>query len=111
MSWGCPSGTAANAGRLSLALESSMVRVFLRHEGVDYPNWRRQYDSFVAERRAMGVVNDNVFRNVEDDHEVTVSHDFETLAAAERFVSPRRLHEAKTPNGASTEPSVWFAEL
>ena len=88
-----------------------MVRVFLRHEVVDYASWRRQYDSFVAERRAMGVINDNVFRNVEDDNEVTVSHDFETLAEAERFVSPRRLREAKTPNGGSTEPSVWFAEL
>ena len=88
-----------------------MVRVFLRHEVADYTVWRRQYDTFVAERRAMGVVNDNVFRNMEDDHEVTVTHDFETLAAAERFVSPRHLREAKSPSGAPSEPSIWFAEL
>ena len=88
-----------------------MVRVFLRHEVADYASWRRQYDTFEAERRAMGVINDNVFRNMEDDHEVTVSHDFETLADAERFVSPRRLREAKSPSGVSQEPSIWFAEL
>ena len=58
-----------------------MVRVFLRHEVADYSVWRSQYDTFDAERRAMGVVNDNVFRNAEDEHEVTVTHDFETLAA------------------------------
>ena len=88
-----------------------MVRVFLRHEVADYSVWRSQYDTFDAERRAMGVVNDNVFRNAEDEHEVTVTHDFETLAAAERFVSPRHLTEAKSPSGVSSEPSIWFAEL
>jgi len=88
-----------------------MVRVFLRHEVADYSVWRSQYDTFDAERHAMGVVNDNVFRNAEDEHEVTVTHDFETLAAAERFVSPRHLREAKSPSGVSSEPSIWFAEL
>jgi hypothetical protein len=88
-----------------------MVRVFLRHEVVDYVSWRSQYDTFDAERRAMGVVSDKVFRNMEDEHEVTVTHDFETLAEAERFVSPRHLREAKSPTGVSSEPSIWFAEL
>ncbi|MFN0071638.1 MAG: cyclase [Chloroflexota bacterium] len=88
-----------------------MVRVFLRHEVADYAVWRSQYDTFGAERRAMGVIGENVFRNAEDDHEITVTHDFETLAAAERFVSPRHLREAKAASGAAIEPSIWFAEL
>lgn len=88
-----------------------MVRVFVRHEVADYAIWRHHYDTFHAERRAMGVIGDNVFRNAEDDHEITVTYDFQTLAEAQQFMSPRHLNEAKSVSGGPAEPSIWIAEL
>jgi hypothetical protein len=60
----------------------------------------------------MGVVSDAVFRNQEDEHEITVTHDFPSMAEAERFVSPRTLRRAtKADPAPASDPSVWFAEL
>lgn len=85
-----------------------MVRIFLRHMVADYEIWRQHYDAFFIERRKMGVLTDTVFRNADDDHEITVTHDFDSLDEARRFVSPRQLREIKSVNGKESDPTFWY---
>lgn len=55
-----------------------MVRLFVRHSVQNYRSWREAYDSFDAERKAMGVIGDDVYQSVDDPNDVTVYHDFKT---------------------------------
>jgi len=41
-----------------------------------------------VQRRAMGVTDDVIFRSLEDPHDVTLWHDFETEEAAGAFGRP-----------------------
>ena len=87
-----------------------MVRIFLRHIVVDYAVWRKHYDAFDLERRDMGVIADTVFQNSDDDHEITVTYDFDTLAAAQAFVGARELKQIKSADGIERDPTFWMAE-
>ncbi len=85
-----------------------MVRMFVRHDVADYPKWRQAYDAFDAERRRMGVVSHAVFRSAEKDIDVTVTHDFESLAAAKSFIASQRLREVMGAAGVVSVPTIWF---
>jgi hypothetical protein len=85
-----------------------MTRMFVRHSVSDYDKWKRAYDGFEDQRREMGVVAHGVFKSVEDPHDVTVWHDFETLASAREFAGSDRLREAMTAGGVAGKPEVWF---
>jgi hypothetical protein len=85
-----------------------MVRMFVRHNVADYAVWRKVYDEFDAERRPMGVTDDEVFQSVSDPNDVTVWHDFTTADAAQAFVSSDALRNAMQRAGVEGEPQVWL---
>jgi hypothetical protein len=85
-----------------------MIRMFVRHEVADYEKWRKAYDDFDAERRGMGVVGNAVYRLADDDKDLTVTHDFETLDKAKAFMKSPRLREVMTAAGVTSQPNVWF---
>jgi hypothetical protein len=87
-----------------------MVRMFVRHEVVDYPAWRHGYDDFDETRRGMGVTGDAVFQAVGNPNDVTVWHDFETAEAAEAFISSAALQEAMAGAGVQGQPEIWLTE-
>ena len=49
--------------------------------------------AFDAERLTMGVRDDAVFRGADDTNNVTVWHDFETLAKARKFAGSDHLKQ------------------
>jgi len=85
-----------------------MIRIFVRHEVSDFTTWRRLYDGFDAERRKMGVRGDAVYLGAENRNDVTVTHDFDTLQAAQAFTSSPRLREVMTAAGVVGKPTIWF---
>ena len=85
-----------------------MIRMFVRHDVADYGKWRKAYDDFDAERRRMGVTGDAVCRAVDNDRDVTVTHDFESLDKAKAFMESPRLKEVMTAAGVTGQPTVWF---
>ncbi len=87
-----------------------MVRLFVRHEVADYAAWRKHYDAFNSERRSMGVNSHAVYQSVERDTDVTVTHDFGTLAEAKAFVSSPRLRGIMSTAGVKGQPTFWFAK-
>jgi hypothetical protein len=88
----------------------NMIRMFVRHEVKDYKTWRKGYDGFDAERRTMGVKDDAVFRSADDSDNVTVWHDFETLAKAKKFAGSDHLKEVMKHAGVKSKPEIWFTK-
>jgi heme-degrading monooxygenase HmoA len=85
-----------------------MVRIFVRHSVEDYQAWRKAYDAFDEQRRAMGVSGDAVFQSVENPNDVTVWHDFDTAEAARAFATSNELRNAMQDGGVQGQPQVWF---
>jgi hypothetical protein len=88
--------------------EVLMIRMFVRHDVSDYTTWRRHYDGFDAERRTMGVRGDAVYLAADNRNDVTVTHDFDTLQAAQAFASSPRLREVMAGAGVVGKPTIWF---
>lgn len=87
-----------------------MVRMFVRHKVRDYRTWRRAYNAFDKERKAMGVNRHAVFRGVASSNDVTVWHDFAGIAKARAFARSRRLREVMKDAGVRGAPTIWFAK-
>jgi len=85
-----------------------MIRMFVRHNVSDYTTWRRHYNDFDAERRTMGVQGHAVYQAADNRNDVTVTHDFDTLQAAQAFASSARLREVMAGAGVLGAPTVWF---
>lgn len=87
-----------------------MIRMFVRHRVTDFDSWKEGYVAFDAQRRAMGVRGDAVFRGAGDPEDVTIWHDFDDLAAGQSFLGSSELAAAMKNAGAVGEPHVWFVD-
>lgn len=88
-----------------------MIRLFVRHTVKDYAAWRTAYDAFqAAQGRSLGITADAVYRGVENPNDITVSHDFETLKAAQTLAGSDQLREAMAKAGVVGAPQIWFVE-
>lgn len=63
-----------------------MTIMFVRHTVSNYKNWRKAYDDFAAVQKAKGVTAQAVYQAAENPNDITVTHDFATLEAAQSFV-------------------------
>jgi hypothetical protein len=89
-------------------MEAAMVRMFARHSVRDYRAWRKAYNAFGKQRRAMGAKRHAVYRSVTRPNDVTVSHDFVSISKAKAFAGSRRLRQAMKAAGVRGTPSFWF---
>ncbi len=85
-----------------------MIRMFVRHDVSDYATWRRHCDGFDAERHTMGVRGAAVYQAADNRNDITVTHDFDTLQAAQAFASSSRLHEVMAGAGVHGKSTIWF---
>ena len=88
-----------------------MVRLFARHDIDDYDRWREAYDAFEPVRAEVGVRGAAVYRTAGNPSEVTVTHDFDSVAAAEAFMQDPRVGEAMERAGVTGAPQIWIAEV
>ncbi|MFN8619283.1 MAG: cyclase [Chloroflexota bacterium] len=86
-----------------------MTTMFVRHTVADYASWRAGYDAFDAGRTALGVTAQAVWQAAGNPNDVTVTHDFATLEAAQAFANSPELHHAMEQAGVVGAPSIWFA--
>ena len=87
-----------------------MIRMFIRHKVRDYTAWRKDYDSFDSARIKLGVRDQAVYRDVDDQNDVTVWHDFETVEAAKALAGSEQLKGAMKGAGVVGAPTIWFTE-
>lgn len=58
----------------------------------------------------MGVTDATVYVNVDDELEITVSHDFDSAGAAKAFAGSDKLRDAMQQAGLAGPPEIWFVE-
>lgn len=75
----------------------------------DYAAWRRVYDGFADTRKRLGLA-EAVYRSVDDPSDVTVTHEFASVAAAQAFAQSPELRAAMHDAGVAGAPTVWFAK-
>ncbi len=87
-----------------------MTTLFVRHQAADYTAWRQAYDAFQPTARTLGVQADTVYRATDNPNEITVTHDFATLEAAQAFAGSSELQGAMHDAGVVGAPTIWFAQ-
>jgi len=87
---------------------SAGVTLFERATVPDYGQWRKAFDRFRPELKAMGVIGSAVFQSVDNPNAITVTHDFASLAEAKAFVESDKLHAARPAAGVTHPPDIWF---
>ena len=90
-------------------LQSSDVRLDVRHSVTDYAVWKAGYDSFEPMRG--DIFYKAVFQSVQDPNDVTVIHDFHTLEAAQAFANSPALKEKMGKIGVIGAPQVWYVKI
>jgi hypothetical protein len=86
-----------------------MTTMFVRHNVTDFAKWKSVYDDFRPTQKRLGVTADTVYRGADDPSDVTVAHEFSTLAAAQTFVASAELQTAMKNAGVAGEPTIWYA--
>lgn len=64
-----------------------MHTVQIEHPVRDFDGWKAAFERDPAGREASGVRRYRIFRPVDDPHSVCIDLDFDTLSAAEAFVT------------------------
>jgi hypothetical protein len=104
--------TAANV-RMSMSnatREDDMTTLFVRHAVSDYKAWRKVYDTFSAIQKANGVTAQAVYQAIDNPNDVTVTHEFASLKAAQAFTKLEELGKAMQSGGVVGTPTVWFTQ-
>jgi len=86
-----------------------MATLFVRHTASDYAAWRQVYDGFQPTALTLGVQEDAVYQAVDNPNDITVTHEFATLEAAQAFARSSELREAMHSAGVVGAPTIWFA--
>ena len=87
-----------------------MIRLFVHHSVDNYRTWRKAYDSFDADRTAMGVVGHDVYQSVDDPNDITIWHDFKTRRQAASFANSKRLKDVMKGAGVKGRPKIWIVK-
>jgi hypothetical protein len=85
-----------------------MTTLFVRHQVNDYAAWRAAYDEFAPTRARLGVEAAAVYQAADDPTDLTVTHEFATLDAAQAFSGSPELREAMHAAGVKGAPTLWF---
>ena len=86
-----------------------MATMFIRHEVADYAKWKQIYDDFKPTQQRLGVTGDAVYRAADNPNDITVTHEFATIEAAQKFAASDDLHSAMDSAGVLGAPTIWFA--
>jgi hypothetical protein len=87
-----------------------MTTMFVRHKVSDYTAWRKGYDAFAPVQKAHSVQAAAVYQAADNPNDVTVTHDFPTLAAAQAFANSDELKKAMQGAGVVGAPTIWFTK-
>ncbi len=85
-----------------------MATLFVRHQVADYAAWRRVYDGFGPTRTTLGVTSASVYQAADNPNEITATHEFASLEAAQAFAVSPELRAAMHDAGVVGAPTIWF---
>jgi hypothetical protein len=84
--------------------------MFVRHNVTDFAKWKQVYDDFRPTQKRMGVTSEAVFRAADNPNDITVTHEFASIEAAQEFAGSAELKTAMQNAGVAGTPTIWFAK-
>jgi hypothetical protein len=85
-----------------------MATMFVRHTVSDYKTWRKAYDEFAPVQKARGVTAQAVYQGHDNTNDITITHEFASVAAAQAFAASSELKNAMQGAGVVGAPTIWF---
>jgi quinol monooxygenase YgiN len=85
-----------------------MATMFIRHTVSNYKTWRKVYDDFASVQKAKGVTAQAVYQAADNPNDITVTHEFATVEAAQAFVKSEEVKKAIQNAGVVGTPAIWF---
>ena len=98
---------AASIGKSNKG-EKIMATMFVRHTVSDHKAWRKTYDGFAPNLPKMGVTGQAVYQSADNPNDITVTHEFASVAAAQAFATNPDLKKAMQAGGVVGAPTIWF---
>jgi hypothetical protein len=80
------------------------------HRVRDYDAWRKVYNDVAPMQKAMGVIEESVYRAKDDPNNVLVFHRFRTMAEADVASHHPELREAMQRAGVEGMPRIELYE-
>jgi quinol monooxygenase YgiN len=87
-----------------------MTTMFVRHTVSNYDVWRKAYDDFASVQKAKGVLAQAVYQATDNPNDITVTHEFASVAAAQSFLNSDELKKAMQGGGVLGAPTIWFTD-
>jgi hypothetical protein len=85
-----------------------MVYVLVHHKISDYPTWRGAFDAAIDFRQQGGERSCRIFRNNEDDNDLTLLFEWESGDLAHRYMHSPELQEKMKRAGVIGEAEVTY---
>ena len=86
-----------------------MATMFIRHTVSDYKAWRKVYDDVGPMQKAGGVTAQAVYQAADNLNDITVTHEFGAVEAAQTLAKSDELKKATQRAGVVGAPTIWFA--
>ena len=86
-----------------------MATMFVRHTVSNYQTWRKVYDDLASVQKAKGVTAQAVYQAADNPNDITVTHEFATVEAAQTFAKSDELKKGMQDAGVVGAPTIWFA--
>ena len=77
-----------------------MATMFVRHTISDYKAWRKAYDDFAPVQKAKDVMAQAVYQAADNPNDITVTHEFGSVEAAQAFAKGDELKKAMQRAGS-----------
>lgn len=85
-----------------------MINVLVHHKIADYPKWRAAFDAAMDFRHEGGERSCRIFRNAEDDNDLTLLFEWENGDLAQRYMHSAELQGKMKEAGVMGQPEVVY---
>jgi quinol monooxygenase YgiN len=85
-----------------------MATMFVRHTVSNYQTWRKVYDDLASVQKGKGVTAQAVYQAADNPNDITVTHEFANVEAAQTFAKSDELKKAMQNAGVVGAPTIWF---
>lgn len=87
-----------------------MVYVLIRHEVRDFDDWKPIFDEHDDTRIEHGQLGYQLLRGAEDDSEIVLLTEFDSVENAQAFMESDDLRERMETGGVVSEPEIVFLD-
>ncbi len=85
-----------------------MVHMLVRHQVTNFEAWKKAYDENAGARKAAGLKELHLWRNIENSSDVMLLFEAADLNKAKKFIMSKDLAGSMTRSGVRGQPEILF---